>query len=398
MVEQRTHDEDLIRLAQALIQIPSPTGQERAIAEYIRSFLAGVGFEAMVNERETVIGILRNGDGPVIVLDAHIDTVEADASEWTYPPDSGVVVDGMIYGRGASDMKGALAAMLHAARRLAEDRRSWRGTLIISGTSWEEFFEGHTLGKALEELSLRGIHPDYVIIGEASELNIKRGQRGRTRVYCDVKGRAAHSAHPEEGINAVYQALVLIEGVRALSLPQDDFLGDGIVALIGMHSLPQPVDSVIPYQCRVSYDLRLLPGETKDSVLSRFQTVIKGISQSDPAWSAEVSIAAGELLKVDGTHEIVEAFPLAWKIPEDHPLVVKALEATRSVGLKPVVTKYDFCTNGSYSAGVAGIPTIGFGPGKETTAHIVDEYVEIAQLVKACEGYVAIVQHLSGDR
>ena len=116
--------------------------------------------------------------------------------------------------------------------------------------------------------------------------------------------------------------------------------------------------------------------------------------KADPSWNAELSIATGELRKADGTTEVVEAFPPAWKMPEDHPLVQKSLRAVRSVGLKPMLTKYDFCTNGSYSAGVAGIPTIGFGPGKETTAHIVNEYVELAELEKACDGYVAIVQRL----
>lgn len=394
MTRDATLNSQVVELAQSLIRIPSPTGHEHAIAEFIQAYLAALGCESWINQRESVVGILRNGTGPTIVLDAHIDTVEANPDEWRYPPYAATIQGGRLYGRGASDMKGALAAMLHAAKHLAETTDSWRGTLVISGTSWEEYFEGHTLGKTLEDLATRGMRPDYVLIGEASELNIKRGQRGRTRVYCDVKGRAAHSAHPEKGINAVHQAILLIEKIRGLTLPRDDFLGDGIVELIGVHSSPNPVDSVVPYQCRVSYDLRLLPGETKSSVLRRFEDAIKEVREVDPTWSAELSIASGELRKTDGISEAVEAFPPAWKMPEDHPLVQKALQAVQSVGLEPMVTKYDFCTNGSYSAGVAGIPTVGFGPGKETTAHIVDEYLELAELEQACDGYVAIVQQL----
>jgi len=379
-------------LAQSLLRIPSVTGHEAQVADFVRGYLQALGFEAWVNDYHTVIAVLRHGDGPVVLMDGHIDTVEANATGWRHPPFAGEIEAGRLYGRGASDMKGALAAMLHAAATLAGF--PFAGTLVITGTSWEEHFEGYTLGKALDELTARGVPPDYVIIGEASELNIKRGQRGRTRVLVDIQGKAAHSAHPAKGVNAVYRAVPLIQRLRALPPRTDDFLGPGIIELIGLHSLPQPVDSIVPYAARLSYDLRLLPGESPDSVLARFQAEIAALAAQDPDFRATAEIAQGTLVTASGRQESVVAFPPAWKLPADHPLVQKAQAALLSIGLRPQITKYDFCTNGSYSASVARIPTIGFGPGTEAGAHITDESVATEELALASAGYVAICREL----
>ena len=380
------------QLAQELIRIPSLTGHEAQVAAFINAYLSEAGFQVSIDDHGAVIAVLTRGEGPTVLLDAHIDTVDADAAEWAYPPFAGEIADGRLYGRGATDMKGAMAAMMRAGKRLA--REAFAGTLAITGTSWEEHFEGYTLGIAIQELTARGMRPDYVIIGEASELNVKRGQRGRTRIHFDVRGRPAHSAHPARGINAVYKATKLIQAIQDMPLPHDPFLGDGIVELIGIDSLPKPIDSVVPYACRVSYDLRLLPGQTPESVLAQFSAIVDALSARDPEFAAEISIASGELVTKSGREETVRAFPPAWKLEEDHPLVRGAVSALRAIGQNPAITKYDFCTNGSYSAGMAGIPTIGYGPGSEDGAHIVDEFVEVAELESAFRGYMAIARAL----
>jgi len=384
---------EVVPLLQSLVQIPSVTGNERAIAHHLKDYLEQIGFASEINDYNTVIGVLDLGEGPTVLLDGHIDTVNADPEQWTTSPYAGAEREGRIYGRGASDMKGALAAMLIAGKSLAQ-QQGLSGKVIITGTSWEEYFEGHTLGKAITALTDRGLKPDYVIIGEASELALKRGQRGRARVIVDIQGQAAHSAHPEKGINAVLQAQRFITALQARPCREDPFLGKHIVELIGIESLPNPVDSVVPYLCRVTYDLRLLTGETRESVLQEFNDVIQALHAADPTFEASLSLASGEIQLQSGGSERVEALPPAWELDEAHPLVRQAHQALQTLGMTPAITKYDFCTNGSYSAGIAGIPTIGFGPGKETTAHIVDEYVEIAELKQACAGYEAIVRAL----
>ena len=143
------------QLAQELIRTPSLTGQEAEIATFIMLCLGDAGFQVNINDHGTVIAALTRGEGPVVLLDAHIDTVDADAAEWRYPPFAGEIADGKLYGRGATDMKGALAAMMAAGEQLA--RMDFCGTLVITGTSWEEYFEGYTLGIAIEELAAQGL-------------------------------------------------------------------------------------------------------------------------------------------------------------------------------------------------------------------------------------------------
>lgn len=386
---------EVVQLLQSLIQIPSITGHEQQIAHYLKDYLESCGFKSRVNTYNTVIGVLDLGEGPTVLLDGHIDTVPANPEEWSHPPHGGLIDHDCIYGRGASDMKGALAAMIIAGKCLAREKKV-KGKIVITGTSWEEYFEGYTLGKALDGLAQEGIKPDYVIIGEASELNLKRGQRGRTRVIVDVKGKASHSAHPESGINAVYKAQRLITALQACPLPENPFLGKHIIELIGIESWPNPVDSVVPYQCRVTYDLRLLPGESKASVLQEFAAIIQQVQATDPEFEADVRLAGGEVMTHEGVAEWVEALPPAWVFPADAPFLQTAEQALRAIGLTPAVTKYDFCTNGSYSAGIAHIPTLGFGPGKETSAHTVDESLAIDDLQQACAGYIAIARALLG--
>jgi putative selenium metabolism hydrolase len=385
---------EVIELAQSLFRIPSTTGNEAEIASFIKNYLDECGFDTVIDRYNSVIGILRKGNGPVVVLDAHIDTVLVNPEEWEHHPYKAEIADGKIFARGASDMKGAMAAMMQAGKTLSQDE-NFKGTLVITGSAWEEHFEGYTLEKEFEYLSSKGIKPDYVIIGEASELNIKRGQRGRTRIHFDVKGKPAHSASPEKGVNAVYKAMDLVKAIRELEPREDPFLGKSIIELIGIDSQPKPIDSVVPYNCRVSYDLRLIQGDTREKILGIFENVVNDLKKNDKDFQVEISIASGELTTTDGKTEIVEAFPPAWAIDESHPIVQKTKEALESIGQKPEITKYNFCTNGSYSAGEAEIPTIGYGPGYETTAHIIDEYIEIDHLVKVSEGYAAIVRSLT---
>ena len=396
----RLHPSDVVSLAQALLRIPSPTGHEAEIARFMEQWFHAAGFECVVDDVNTVIAWRVFGPGPTLLLDGHIDTVPAEPEAWRFPPYGGEIHEGRLYGRGASDMKGAVAAMMTAAATcaasVAAGQRRLGGALILTGTSWEEPFEGYTLSRAFRWLEGQGLRPDYVIIGEASEGNVKRGQRGRARVLVDIKGRPAHSAHPEAGLNAVYQAARLIAAVRAQPPAEHPVLGKAIREVIGIRSWPDPPDSVVPSACRVTYDLRLLPGETAETVLAEFRRLIAACQAEDREFEAEVSLARDRLRRTDGAEEWVTAAPPAWLFPETHPFVQTALAALRDIGQQPGLAAYNFCTNGSFSAGVAGVPTIGYGPGREALAHIVDESVPIADLHAAAEGYAAIAAAVLG--
>ena len=172
-----------------------------------------------------------------------------------------------------------------------------------------------------------------------------------------------------------------------MSLASDPLLGDAIMALTDIISDPYPGYSVIPSCCRVTYDRRLLAGETIQTVLTQLQTLptLENIT---------ITIAQGGHQTYKGATLSGPKFFPAWKFPADHPFVQKSLAGLQQAGLTPQLSAYSFCTNGAYSAGHANVPTIGFGPSQEGLAHITDEYIEIDQLWSAARGYQAIIRSI----
>jgi putative selenium metabolism hydrolase len=379
-----------ITLCQALIQRKSYSGQEDSVVERMKQAFDELGFdEVIVDEYGNILGRIKgNRPGKVLLLDGHIDTVPVpDESKWTHKPYGGEIDDGRIYGRGTSDMKGAVSAMVAAAAFFAEDtQRDFAGEIYVSGVVHEECFEGI----AARKISSR-IKPDYVVIGESSELNLKRGQRGRAEVVVETFGKPAHSANPRAGVNAVYKMARLIAEIGKLKAPVHEVLGEGILELTDIKSSPYPGASVVPDYCRATYDRRLLVGETKESVLAPLLALIEGMKRDDTDFRASVHFASGAERCYTGEEISGERFFPGWVFDADDEFVQAALKGLRSAGLDPEITQYSFCTNGSHYAGEAGIRTIGFGPSRENLAHTIDEYIDIDQLLKAVEGYYGIL-------
>ncbi len=377
----------MIRLCQRLVRQPSYTGDEGGVAKLLAAVMTELGFDRVLTDGAgNVIGEIKGGPGPKLLFDGHMDTVEvSDREKWSVDPFAGLIKDGRLYGRGASDMKCALAAMIYGVAPFAKQKEKLKGSIFISGTVCEETFEGLALGRVVE-----AVRPDYVVIGEATALSLKRGQRGRAEIAVTTFGKAAHSSNPAVGKNAVYMMMKLVERILRTAVPRDEFLGDGILELTDIVSTPYPGASVVPHQCRATFDRRLLVGETEESVLAPLRRCIAALSADDEAFRAEVEVVTAEQACYTGEKMAGKRFFPAWVLPETDYLVAGALRGLRQGGLDPEVTKYSFCTNGSYSAGVAGIPTIGFGPGREDGAHVVDEYMDLSQLTHAAVGYQAI--------
>lgn len=287
-------------------------------------------------------------------------------------------------------MKGADAAMAVAAASFAEDTgKDFAGDIYIAGVVHEECFEG----VAARNIS-RTVQPDYVVIGESSNLNLKIGQRGRGEVVVETFGVPAHSSNPDKGVNAVYSMCRLVSEIRKLKAPHHDFLGDGILELTDIKSSPYPGASVVPDYCRATYDRRLLVGETKESVLAPIQEIIGILSAEDPKLRAQVSFARGKEKCYTGETIEGERFFPGWHYDENEDYIQDILNELHSMGFNPEVTKYNFCTNGSHYAGEAGIRTIGMGPSLESLAHTIDEYVSLDQLTGVTERYIGILRAL----
>ena len=287
----------VVELCQKLVREKSCSGEESGVAERLREAFQELGFdEVFVDEFGNVTGLIRGRKaGKTILFDGHIDTVPVpDASKWLRNPFGGELMDGKIFGRGASDMKGALSAMVGAAGFFAEDcRKDFAGCIYVAGVVHEECFEG----VAARRISHR-IRPDYVVIGEASELDLKIGQRGRAEIVVETFGKPAHSANPKAGVNAVYKMAEIISRIRSLHVSEHPILGQGIMELTDIKSSPYPGASVVPDYCRVTYDRRLLVGESQDSVLQPIVELLQTMRGSGcrTGCTGQFCVRGGELL------------------------------------------------------------------------------------------------------
>lgn len=375
--------EDLIAFTQKIVQQQSFSCEEGAVVRIIADEMRSLGFDRVwIDKNGSAVGEIRGAHtGPTLLFDAHCDTVGiAPGSVWTREPFSAVIEGSFIYGRGSADMKGALAAMVHATASV--DRSRLAGRVIVSASLMEEVFEGGTLKAVMDE-----VKPDYVVIGEATQLNLSRGGRGRAEIHLETIGKPAHSSSPQLGINAVHLMMKVIAEVEKIPLREDPLLGPAILALTDIISEPYPAYSVTPSRCRVTYDRRLLTGETPESVLNEITSLpaFKDIPFTAKIAKSDHTTYTGEILHAD------KFFP-AWVLDETNNFVQLALKGLRASGLDPKFSTYHFCTNAAYSMPVAGVPTIGFGPGMEGDAHVVDERLSLDELEKTARGYLGIIE------
>jgi len=390
--------QQLLENCREMIRRPSLSGHEGKKAEFIESVMKALGYdEVVVDAMGNVIGRISLGKGGVrILLEGHMDHVDIpDLSKWTHDPYGAEVEDGRLYGRATTDMTGNLAAMIHAAAHVKNDFGDLLdGEIVVAGCVHEECFEG-----VASELIGTAVKPDCVVIGEPSNLTLKRGQRGRAEVVVETYGKSAHSSDPSVGLNAVKKMAKLLLAIEECFVPKTHpVLGKGILEVTDIISNPYPGASVIPERCTATFDRRLLVGETKDVVLAQVREILDAEMAKDPEMKASVGLAVGEDLCYTGAPIRAERFAPAWLFEENHPVVQAAMTGLRSAGQDPVLSHYYFCTNGSYYAGKAGIPTIGYGGSLETLAHVVDEYIELDQLNLACEGYAGIIRAILAAR
>lgn len=382
--------EALFQFAQRLVQTPSLSTQEDAVAALVAEEMHRLGYDSVyVDAMGNVIGRIGPEGGKRLLFDAHMDTVGiGDPAHWEHPPFGGEVVGGILYGRGAADMKGALAAMVHAGGLIARRNPSLRGALYVAAVVQEEPCEGLAVRHIIEK---EGLKPDWVILGEPTDLQIARGQRGRIEFEVTIQGRAAHASAPERGVNAIYEASRFIVGLALLApqFNQDPFLGRGSVAVTFIHA-ESGSRNVIPDICTLTIDRRLTLGETEAKALAELRRVLtrEGIKATieTPRYRAKTYTG----LEV----EAPQSFPF-WLTPEDDPLLTAAARVVEAeLGFAPRLVKWDFSTDGVYTMGTAGIPTIGFGPGEERFAHTTEEQVRLRDLEAAAQVYVALAAHL----
>ena len=383
---------DMVHFLRDLVRTSSPSTQEAAVAERIVEEMRRLGFrDVFVDRIGNVVGWIGPGRGPLLMFSGHMDTVGvSDPGAWTRPPLGAEVEDGVLYGVGSCDMKSGLAAMIYGAKRLHDAGVSLKGDIVVACVVQEEPCEGLGSRVLIEE---EGIRPDWVVLGGPTGLDVVRGQRGRLEMRLVTHGRSAHAGSPSLGENAIYTAARLVFGLELLAeqLANDDFLGPGSLAVTAMTSSASSRNAV-PDRCELIIDRRLTLGENETKAVAEVQRVIarEGVR-------AEVEVTEYQVTSYSGysCHKR-ELYP-AWVMAEDHPLVVSVLRAVREqLKRRPRVSRWDFSTEGVYTAGTAGIPTVGFGPGDPHVSHTADEHVRLADVYAAAEVYARLAAELLG--
>lgn len=361
---------DPVRLAQELVRIPSPSGMEGELADRLLQVLTGF-CEAARGPLGAVVGRISHGEGPTVMLEGHLDTVPlGDSDRWTRGPFSGEIADGLLWGRGAADMKGAIAAQIAAAATVAKDVR---GTLLLAYVPYEEIVEGVVLARVLDQVG----RPDLVVLGEPTDLRLGIGHRGRAVVRLEARGRAAHAAMPNLGDNAIVRMVETLPLTFDTLFPDDPLLGEETATPVAIGT--PPGGPVVPERCWALIDRRISREETPESVLAAYEGL-----------EVEAKIERVDLVAYTGEKFGAECFFPAWWMNPEHPWVVRARDGLGS----PPMRVWRFSTDGVESCARRGIPTIGFGPGDEALAHQADENVLVGDLERGANAYRRLLRSL----
>jgi putative selenium metabolism hydrolase len=312
-----------------------------------------------------------------------VDTVGiGDPATWQWDPFTGKVENEILYARGACDEKGSTPGMIHGLA-IARDLGLLDGWTAYYFGNMEEWCDGIAPNTFVEVDP--GIRPDFVVIGEPTKMQVYRGHKGRVELKVTSSGKSAHAASHHLGDSALYKMLSVISGIRDLDahLHTDPFLGKGTIMVTDTRISTASINAV-PDGFTVFIDRRLTFGETKDEAIQQVRDLIPGYLRN------QISV---EELFYDEPSYTGFVFPVdkyypAWALEEAHPIVQAGQETVRQLWSETRPTgKWNFSTNGTYWAGKAKIPSIGFGPGDEVYAHTSHEQIPLNEVVAATEFY-----------
>lgn len=381
-----------IHLAQNLVRIASVsrTKGEIEIARYISNYFIDRGIKVEWQEveegRANIVAEVEGslGEGPCLVLNGHLDTVPV-GSGWTFPPLGGQIVGNLLYGRGACDMKGALAAMMYAAYLVSLFSHSLYGKLKLVFVVDEEQ-DNIGMKKWITTYQESRERVDFALVGEPTGLNVSLGHRGVAAYKVSVKGKSCHVGIAEEGQNAVYPACNIVSKIEEENLKLKEFHDPDLgypslhVGIIKGGTSP----NVVPETCQFEVDVRTLP----DFSLDRLQGIIQ-----------KAIVAVQEERGEDFPYQIEQSIPLLPPVKISREL--KGIEILAKTihdvpGEIPIFAPFPASCEASFLF-QAGIPTAIFGPGRITEAHTANEFVSTTQIVGASRIYALLALRFLGN-
>jgi succinyl-diaminopimelate desuccinylase len=391
-VWRRIDRDEVRRLVRDLVRLPSvyrPEVVERneeRVARFLTRYLEEEGFEVHTEEvapgRPNVWAVWEgDGRGKTLLFEGHTDVVtEGRAEDWSHPPFGAELVGGRLYGRGACDTKGNLAAAVMAAKAIKDSGVPFPGKLILCHPVDEE---GMMSGiKAfIERGHAKGV--DGAIICEPEENQLCVKQKGALRIEVTVHGQMAHGAMPMSGVNPVTRAARFVVAVEELEREEiarhrkDPFLGfPSLTPTILMGpDCGEPQINVIPASAYVALDIRTVPGQSHDELVGRLEDCLAKLESEDPDFDASL--------------EVIEERPWT-ETPMDDPLVRAVAAAYRELtGEEPRYNGVPGATDGTFLNTLADIPIVTTGAGDREIPHHKDEWVDVDELFATCKLFAA---------
>lgn len=385
-LEARLDAGEVVEVASALIAVPSHRavpGRETACAQRMADIWRGWGFEPEVtpvagSRPNVYVRLAGQLQGPALMLTGHLDTVPG--YEMDRPAFEPAVADGKLWGRGAVDMKGALACMMVAVKLVRDLDVPLPGDLLFAAVAGEE-----EQSEGTEHMILNGPHADWAVVGEPTGLAIHAGHRGLEWLSFEFIGRAAHGGTPERGVNAIRMAARFIQRVEAELAPdlarrRHPLIGPAVMNWGVIRGGTQP--SMVADRCVLQVDRRRLPSETLEQVWGEYQQILDALAAEDPDFNCQMSRMAENMATMD--HGGLE-------IDLDHPLVTSLQAVLETLTGQPArIGAFGGWTDGALLSNFGHMPAVIFGPGDLGVAHSRAEFVPVEELRLATLAYAML--------
>lgn len=362
------NEEKMVTLLSNMVKIPSVSGEESALAQFINQYCNQMGLESRIDRHGNVIAVIKGiAPGKRLVFNSHLDTVDIGGG-WTKDPFGAEITEGRLYGRGSTDCKAAIAAQIIAVKSLLEAKADFAGEIVLLYPVNEEVQDLSKKGtrKALED----GFTAHMCINGEDTDLKVCLVCEGMLEMKITTLGVGAHGATPFKGVNAIGSMCKMYGELQNILPGVNQYAGSGSINP-GVISGGER-SSVVPDRCEMKVSRFTVPGETSALFLAQTEEIIQRLKGEDPHFNAIAE------LTYDSNPSVVD----------EHAEVVKAVQRAHGIlGLDcpfhgtPQHDDADFMTN------MAGIPTVIYGPGSGLLAHMPDEYVLLSEVKEAARVY-----------
>lgn len=389
----KQYEDEIIRTASEMLQINSQSTDEGKFAQYVVDKMKDLGYdEVVVDPYGSVFGTIKGtGGGSSVMLNCHLDVVdEGDPAKWKYPPYSGAIAEGKIWGRGASDTKGTFAIQIYAPIILKKAGLLPKGDIVVAGVVSEEIAGFGAMMQARDNYKLT----DYAIVGEATENDLAIGCRGRFCAVVTITGKSCHASIPHVGKNPFDFLGKFLTELKTVEMGEDELFGSSTMSVTNITSSEKGTN-IIPNEVVVYIDYRQSSSDTEEIALAKIQEVIdrckvEGIEVDlKPLYFPLTTYTGFEGQGYQGEP------PFSVSANEDYvQLCKKTLEEVidRPINIKT----WGFATDtGHYAA--KGVKCIGYSPAEIEFCHTTMDNIDIEMMKEGIVGYLALAYALANE-